>query len=194
MRSTWANSSAILRRRSPWGARSFASSFHRPNGRTPSTESADDIAHNRHIAEETVWSVLSPNLFNQAAGIGSLSRGISDGLPSIRRKPETHKSGPCCSPAPVPLWSARRASAKRAASLGRSQVVRQRILIPPFPGSSPGAPASKSLCWQSLNRRSSFVPEPHSERHSASHSEYPFHARSLIDAHGACGRPAAPAS
>jgi hypothetical protein len=31
--------------------------------------------------------------------------------------------------------------------MGRSQVVRQRILIPPFPGSSPGAPASnfKSL-------------------------------------------------
>jgi hypothetical protein len=29
--------------------------------------------------------------------------------------------------------------------LGRSQVVRQRILIPPFPGSSPGAPARNSL-------------------------------------------------
>ena len=51
----------------------------------------------------------------------------------------------CCSPAPAPLWSARCASVKRAASLGRSQVVRQRILIPPFPGSSPGAPAISSF-------------------------------------------------
>src|SRR4051794_28427700 len=31
-----------------------------------------------------------------------------------------------------------------ATALGRSQVVRQRILIPPSPGSNPGAPASQS--------------------------------------------------
>jgi hypothetical protein len=41
------------------------------------------------------------------------------------------------------LWSARfppRPKQPRGA-LGRSQVVRQRILIPPSPGSNPGAPA-----------------------------------------------------
>src|SRR5580700_8533136 len=53
-----------------------------------------------------------------------------------------------CSAASAPVWSGR--------AMGRSQVVRQRILIPPSPGSNPGAPATvdvghiaASRVWQS---------------------------------------------
>jgi hypothetical protein len=59
-----------------------------------------------------------------------------------------------CTAISMPVCSAAfRGSPSGACLLGRSQVVRQRILIPPFGGSSPPAPAKKT----SRNRKSLFA-------------------------------------
>src|SRR5262245_52241574 len=73
--------------------------------------------------------------------------------------------------------------------MGRSQVVRQRILIPPFGGSSAPAPASKSYSSAATYQFFYFLLRGHSECRSAPHSECSFPARSLIGEHAVCELP-----
>jgi hypothetical protein len=65
--------------------------------------------------------------------------------------------------------------------MGRSQAVRQRILIPPFGGSIPPAPARLALRNQQVIRLRLF----HSERQSPAYSEWMFPVRSPRRAPGA---------
>jgi hypothetical protein len=101
-------------------------------------ESEGDILHRRAIAH-----AFSPGTGNfcSVSGLVQRRRGVNH-LPDSAEKLI----------ADADMARVRRAEAGRARSaprsaealltaLGRSQVVRQRILIPPFPGSNPGAPA-----------------------------------------------------
>src|SRR5262249_13059352 len=68
--------------------------------------------------------------------------------------------------------------------LGRSQVGRQRILISPFPGSNPCAPARIFHGrFVTLGLFVSLLPF-HSERQSARHSEQMYSVCSQVDARG----------
>ena len=77
------------------------------------------------------------------------------------------------------------------AALGRSQVVTQRILIPPFPGSNPGAPARVFSLSTTTYSRSSFVLKLHSEYYFGRHSKRLSPFRSPADARAAFVSPAA---